>query len=112
MSKAGEQPSAKEVQTRMLYSQLVDGAKCIEEGVLIDPADGDIGSIFGVGFPPYLGGPFCMMDNLGIAKVVKECDRLAAAYGEQFRAPQLLRDMAKNGQTFYGSTRITLPLKK
>jgi 3-hydroxyacyl-CoA dehydrogenase/enoyl-CoA hydratase/3-hydroxybutyryl-CoA epimerase len=106
------QPTAKEVQARMLYPQLVDAAKCIEEGVLIDPADGDIGSIFGVGFPPYLGGPFCMMDNLGLANVVKECDRLAAAYGEQFRAPQLLRDMAKKGQTFYGKTRITLPLAK
>ncbi len=107
-----EQPGVKEVQARMIYSQLVDAAKCVEEGVLINPADGDIGGIFGVGFPPYTGGPFCMMDTIGIANVVKEADRLTAAYGEQFRPPQLLRDMARKGQTFYGKTRITLPLVK
>lgn len=107
-----EQPTAKEVQTRMLYPQLVDAVKCIEEGVLFDPVDGDLGAILGVGFPPYTGGPFCMMDAIGIANVVTELDRLTAAYGEQFKAPQLLRDMAKKGQTFYGKTRITLPGKK
>lgn len=109
---AAEQPTAKEVQARMLYPQLVDAAKCIEEGVLISPIDGDLGGILGVGFPPYTGGPFSMMDAIGIANVVKEADRLTAAYGEQFKAPQLLRDMAKNGQTFYGSKAISLPLKK
>ena len=107
-----EQPSAKEVQARMLYPQLVDAAKCIEQGVLIDPVDGDLGAILGVGFPPYTGGPFSMMDAIGIANVVKEMERLAVAYGDQFKPPQLLRDMAKNDQTFYGSKRITLPLKK
>ncbi len=110
--RSANQPTAKEVQTRMLYPQLVDAAKCIEEGVLFDPVDGDLGGILGVGFPPYTGGPFCMMDSIGLDNLVKELDRLTAAYGEQFRAPQLLRDMAKKGQTFYGKTRITLPLKQ
>ncbi|CAB1368218.1 FAD-dependent oxidoreductase [Denitratisoma oestradiolicum] len=104
-----QQPTVDEVKARMLYSQLADAAKAMAEGVLLDPADGDVGSILGVGFPAYLGGPFAMMDTLGIAKVVAECDRLAAAYGEQFAPPQWLRDMARNGQTFYGSTRITPP---
>ncbi len=107
-----EQPTAKEVQARMLYPQLVDAAKCIEEGVLFDPVDGDLGAILGVGFPPYTGGPFSMMDAIGIANVVTEMERLAVAYGDQFKPPQLLRDMAKNDQTFYGSKRIKLPLKK
>jgi 3-hydroxyacyl-CoA dehydrogenase/enoyl-CoA hydratase/3-hydroxybutyryl-CoA epimerase len=106
-----QQPSAKEVQARMLYPQLVDAVKCIEEGVLTSPIDGDLGGILGVGFPPYTGGPFSMMDSIGIAHVVKEMDRLAAAYGDQFKAPQLLRDMAKNGQTFYGSKAIQLKKK-
>ena len=103
------QPTVDEVKARMLYSQLVDAAKAMAEGVLLDPADGDVGSILGVGFPAYLGGPFSMMDTIGIDKVVAECDRLAAAYGEQFAPPQLLRDMAGKGQTFYGATRITPP---
>ncbi len=109
---ANQQPSAREVQARMLYPQLVDAAKCIEEGVLTSPIDGDLGGILGVGFPPYTGGPFSMMDATGIADVVKEMERLAVAYGDQFKPPQLLRDMARNDQTFYGSKAIKLPLKK
>ncbi|QDX80612.1 3-hydroxyacyl-CoA dehydrogenase [Denitratisoma sp. DHT3] len=107
-----QQPSVDEVKARMFYAQLVDAAKCIADGVLLDPADGDVGAILGVGFPPYLGGPFSMMDTLGLPKVVAECDRLAATYGEQFAPPQLLRDMAKNGQTFYGKNRIVPPAAK
>lgn len=104
-----EQPSVDEVKARMLYAQLVDAAKAMAEGVLIDPADGDVGSILGVGFPAYLGGPFSMMDTIGIDKVVAECDRLAARYGAQYAAPQLLRDMAAEGRTFYGARRVTPP---
>lgn len=104
-----EQPTVDEVKARMLYAQLVDAAKAMAEGVLIDPADGDVGSILGVGFPAYLGGPFSMMDTIGIDKVVIECDRLAARYGDQYAAPQLLRDMAARGQSFYGSNRIVPP---
>ena len=105
---ADQQPSAREVQLRMLYPQLVDAVKCVEEGVLTSPIDGDLGGILGVGFPPYTGGPFSMMDAIGMDKLVAELDRLEAAYGEQFKAPQLMRDMAKNGQTFYGSKAIDL----
>ena len=104
-----EQPTVDEVKARMLYAQLVDAAKAMADGVLIDPADGDVGSILGVGFPAYLGGPFSMMDTIGIAGVVTECERLAARYGEQYAAPQLLRDMAAKAQTFYGASRVTPP---
>ena len=104
-----EQPTVDEVKARMLYVQLVDAAKAMAEGVVIDPADGDVGSILGVGFPAYLGGPFSMMDTIGIDKVVAECDRLATRYGEQYAAPQLLRGMAAEGKTFYGANRVTPP---
>lgn len=104
-----EQPGVEEVKARMLYAQLVDAAKAMAEGVVIDPADGDVGSILGVGFPAYLGGPFSMMDTIGLDKVVAECDRLAARYGEQYAAPQLLRDMVARGQRFYGANRVTPP---
>jgi 3-hydroxyacyl-CoA dehydrogenase/enoyl-CoA hydratase/3-hydroxybutyryl-CoA epimerase len=104
-----KQPSVEEVKARMLYVQLVDAAKAMAEGVVIDPADGDVGSILGVGFPAYLGGPFSMMDTIGLDKVVAECDRLAARYGSQYAAPQLLRGMAAEGKTFYGANRVTPP---
>lgn len=104
-----EPPTVDEVRARMLYAQLVDAARAMADGVLIDPADGDVGAILGVGFPAYLGGPFAMMDTLGLPAVVAECDRLAARYGAQYAPPQLLRDMAAEGRTFYGAARITPP---
>ncbi|MEM6682496.1 MAG: 3-hydroxyacyl-CoA dehydrogenase NAD-binding domain-containing protein [Pseudomonadota bacterium] len=99
---ADDQPDAAEVKTRLIYRQLVECARCYEEGVLETPEDGDLGAIFGWGFAPFTGGPFSHMDTIGIANVVAELDRLAQAYGERFSPPQLLRDMAANGETFYG----------
>ena len=58
--------------------------------------------IFGTGFAPFTGGPFSHMDTVGIANVVATLDRLAQAHGERFAPPQLLRDMAAKGETFYG----------
>jgi 3-hydroxyacyl-CoA dehydrogenase / enoyl-CoA hydratase / 3-hydroxybutyryl-CoA epimerase len=97
------QPSAQEVKTRLIYRQLVECARCYEEGVLETPEDGDLGAIFGWGFAPFTGGPFSYMDALGLDKVVAELDRLAQLYGERFHAPKLLRDMAAKGETFYGN---------
>ncbi|MDT4795545.1 Fatty acid oxidation complex subunit alpha [compost metagenome] len=101
------QPTAEEVRKRMLFAQFADAARCLAEGVLTDPADGDIGGCFGVGFPMYLGGPFAAMDTLGIETVVRECDRLAASVdAERFAIPQLLRDMAAEGKTFHGANPV------
>ena len=99
-----QQPSAHDLKQRILYVQAVEGARAMEEGVLLAPADGDIGSILGVGFPAYTGGPFCFIDGVGLPQFVAEADRLADLFGEQLRPPQLLRDMAAKGQTFYGKT--------
>jgi len=101
------QPSVEEVKSRLLVRQAVECARCFEEGVLIDASSGDIGAIFGWGFAPYTGGPFSFIDTYGIAKFVAEADRLAQAYGARFTPPQLLRDMAAKGETFYakGDTR-------
>jgi len=60
------QPSAHDLRQRILYVQAVEGARAMEEGVLLNPADGDIGSILGVGFPAYTGGPFCFIDGIGL----------------------------------------------
>ncbi len=107
--RAPQQPTVTEIKARMFYAQLIDAAKCFADGIVIEAADGDVGSILGVGFPAYLGGPYAMMDTIGLPQVVAECERLQAAYGERFTPPPLLREMAVRGQTFYGATRITPP---
>ncbi len=99
---ADDQPGAAAVKERLMFRQLVECARCFEEGVLETPEDGDLGAIFGWGFAPFTGGPFSMMDTIGIANVVATLDRLAQRHGERFNAPKLLRDMAAAGETFYG----------
>jgi 3-hydroxyacyl-CoA dehydrogenase/enoyl-CoA hydratase/3-hydroxybutyryl-CoA epimerase len=103
------QPDVDAVKGRILYAQLAEGARCFAEGVLIDVIDGDLGATLGVGFPAYLGGPFAAIDTIGVADVLQECDRLASLYGDQFKVPQLLRDMARNGETFYGAHAVAAP---
>jgi 3-hydroxyacyl-CoA dehydrogenase / enoyl-CoA hydratase / 3-hydroxybutyryl-CoA epimerase len=97
------QPSAQEVKDRLTFRQLVECARCFEEGVLETPEDGDLGAIFGWGFAPHTGGPFSYMDGLGLKSVVATLDRLTQLYGARFAAPKLLRDMADKGETFYGN---------
>ena len=101
--RADNQPTVEEVKKRLLYRQAVEVARCFEEGVLTTPEDADIGAIFGWGFAPYTGGPLSMIDTIGLAAFVKETERMARAYGPRYRAPKLLRDMAKGGRTFYAA---------
>ncbi len=100
---AAAQPSPQAVRERLFYRQLVETARCFAEGVLETPEDGDLGAIFGWGFAPFTGGPFSAMDSIGLANVVQTLDRLAQRHGDRFAAPQLLRDMAEKGETFYGN---------
>uniref|UniRef100_UPI0025BD685A 3-hydroxyacyl-CoA dehydrogenase family protein n=1 Tax=Brevundimonas sp. UBA7534 TaxID=1946138 RepID=UPI0025BD685A len=101
-----EEPSAfgqiDELKTRLLYRQAVEVARCWEEGVIDDPREADLGAILGWGFAPWTGGPISMIDGIGLAKFVETADRLAQTYGDRFKVPQLLRDMAAKNETFYG----------
>lgn len=99
---AGQQPSPDEIRKRFLYMQAIETVRCIDEGVVTHPADADIGSIFGWGFPAYTGGTISFIETEGFDVFVAEADRLAAAYGERFAVPDSLRTMARNGETFYG----------
>lgn len=98
---AAEQPSPEDVRERLLYRQLIECARCLEEGVLSGPEDGDIGAIFGWGFAAHTGGPFSHMDNLGIGTVVGVLDRLAGIHGDRFTPTAQLREMAASGRRFY-----------
>lgn len=102
------QPDPRDLKQRILYVQAVEAARAMEQGVLLSPADGDVGSILGVGYPAYTGGPFCFIDGVGVAAFVAEADRLADLFGDQLRPPQLLRDMAAHGETFYGATAVAI----
>jgi 3-hydroxyacyl-CoA dehydrogenase / enoyl-CoA hydratase / 3-hydroxybutyryl-CoA epimerase len=102
----GQWPSLDELKKRLLYTQALDAVRCMEEGVLTAPEDGDIGGIFGLGFAPYTGGPLSLVDTVGVAKFAAECDALAQKYGERFSPPKLLRDMAANGETFYPAPKM------
>ncbi|NJL15589.1 MAG: 3-hydroxyacyl-CoA dehydrogenase [Microscillaceae bacterium] len=97
-----EQPSVEECKKRLLHRQAIEAVRCLEEGVLRNATDGDIGSILAWGFPPYTGGIFSYVDMVGLATFVKELDELADQHGERFRPTERLREMAANGESFHG----------
>ncbi len=99
---AEEQPDLTEVQHRLLFAQALEAVRALEEGVLMDIREGDVGAILGWGFAPWSGGPFSWLDILGAAKAVEICDALTAKFGDRFATPALLREMANKGETFYG----------
>ena len=95
------QPDVEEVKQRLLYVQSVDAARCLDEAVLTDPRDGDVGSILGWGFPVYTGGAVSLIDYVGVEGFVEGCDQLAETHGERFAPPDSLRAMAREGRRFY-----------
>jgi 3-hydroxyacyl-CoA dehydrogenase/enoyl-CoA hydratase/3-hydroxybutyryl-CoA epimerase len=91
-----------ELRTRLLYRQAVEAARCMAENVVTDPRQADVGAILGWGFAPWTGGPISLIDGVGIEAFVRRCDELARKYGARFAPPQMLRDMAAKGESFYG----------
>lgn len=98
---AADQPGVEELIRRFLYVQALETARCMEEGGLLAAADADVGAVMGWGFAPYTGGPLSLIDTVGAAKFAAECDTLAAAHGDRFAVPQIIRDMAAHGGSFY-----------
>ncbi|MBL1257615.1 3-hydroxyacyl-CoA dehydrogenase NAD-binding domain-containing protein [Methylocystis sp. Sn-Cys] len=92
----------KELEQRFLVTQAVEAARTLAEGVVTDPREADVGSILGFGFAPFTGGTLSYIDGMGTKAFVALCDKLAAKHGPRFEPPQLLRDMAAKGETFYG----------
>ena len=96
------QPNVQDVKDRILYTQAIEAARTMAEGIVHDPREADLGSIFGWGFAPYTGGAISFIDTVGAKTFVARADELLEAYGPQFEVPKLLREMAKSGETFYG----------
>ncbi len=97
-----QQPSPAYLKERILYAQAIEAARCMAEGIVQDPREADVGSILGWGFAPYTGGALSYIDTIGAANFVKRADELAKQSGDAYAVPGLLREMAKNGETFYG----------
>jgi len=96
-----EQPSAAVVEQRLVYSMLNEAARAAGEGVVRSPRDGDVGAIYGIGFPPFRGGPLRMIDELGPGRVVEVLRELAGIYGHRFAPAPALVAMAERGERFY-----------
>jgi 3-hydroxyacyl-CoA dehydrogenase/enoyl-CoA hydratase/3-hydroxybutyryl-CoA epimerase len=104
MSPAGEHRKEFDqhtMQNRAIMPMLNEAARCLDEGIIASPRDGDIGAVFGFGFPPFLGGPFRYMDTLGLAEVVRILDDLNGQFPGRYEAARLLRDMAGKGLQFH-----------
>lgn len=99
--RAAQQLDVETVKDRLLYIQALETARCVEEGVLNDAADADLGSILGLGFPSWTGGTLSLIDTLGAQAFVTRCDELADAFGERFRPSVWLRARAERGERFH-----------
>jgi 3-hydroxyacyl-CoA dehydrogenase/enoyl-CoA hydratase/3-hydroxybutyryl-CoA epimerase len=91
-----------ELKQRLLVTQAVEAARTVEDNVIVDPREADVGSILGFGFAPFTGGALSYIDFMGTAEFVALCRKLEAKHGKRFTPPQLLIDMAAKGETFYG----------
>ena len=91
-----------ELKQRFLVVQAVEAARTVEDHVITDPREADVGSILGFGFAPFTGGTLSYIDFMGTKKFVELCHKLEAKYGSRFAPPKLLVEMAQKGETFYG----------
>jgi 3-hydroxyacyl-CoA dehydrogenase/enoyl-CoA hydratase/3-hydroxybutyryl-CoA epimerase len=90
-----------ELKARFLVVIALEAARVMEEGIVTDPREADVGSILAFGFAPYTGGTLSYIDGMGAAKFVKLAKSLQKKYGAEFKAPKLLINMAEKGETFY-----------
>jgi 3-hydroxyacyl-CoA dehydrogenase / enoyl-CoA hydratase / 3-hydroxybutyryl-CoA epimerase len=96
---------AVQIQQRTVLAMLNEAARCLSDGIIHSPRDGDVGAVFGIGFPPFRGGPFRYMDSLGVKIVVQRLEDLNARFPGRFEPADTLLEMARRNQSFYGSER-------
>jgi 3-hydroxyacyl-CoA dehydrogenase/enoyl-CoA hydratase/3-hydroxybutyryl-CoA epimerase len=96
--------TASEIQHRCVLAMANEAARCLGDGVLRSARDGDIGAVFGIGYPPFRGGPFRWLDAQGIASVVEQLRVLDARFPGRFTPAPLLVSMAAEGRRFYPAT--------
>jgi 3-hydroxyacyl-CoA dehydrogenase/enoyl-CoA hydratase/3-hydroxybutyryl-CoA epimerase len=92
---------SRDVQERLVFGFLNESVRCLEEGILRSPRDGDVGAVFGLGFPPFLGGPFRYLDRLGARFALETMEKLRARHGERYEPAPMLVDSAREGRLFH-----------
>lgn len=100
-----KQCTKEEQQMRLVTRFVNEAILCLQEGILANPLEGDIGAVFGLGFPPYLGGPFRYTDTVGADKILQWMEQFQALYGPQFTPCQLLKDHATNSSKKFHTTK-------
>ncbi|MBT3673150.1 MAG: 3-hydroxyacyl-CoA dehydrogenase, partial [Porticoccaceae bacterium] len=90
--------SDEDIKDRLMFRQVIEALKCLETGVLRSVADGNIGSIMGIGAPAHTGGLIQYVNTYGFDKFAARCDELTDAYGERFTCPEIVRKHAKSGE--------------
>ena len=98
---AADQPAVEALKQRLLGIQALASAQCVEEGVVTEAADADLGSILGLGYPSWTGGTLSYIETVGLREFVAQCDALAERYGERFRPSVWLRARAEAGHQFH-----------
>jgi len=93
--------SSEEIAKRCTYMMLNEAARCVDEGIVRNARDGDIGAIFGIGFPPFLGGPLRYIDKIGAQSLVAQLTQWAEQHGERYTPCDALVSMAENGTSYY-----------
>ncbi len=94
---------ALDIQRRCVLPMLNEAVRCLADGIVRSARDGDIGAVFGIGFPPFRGGPFRYLDTLGARTVVTQLDALNTAHAGRFEAAPMLREMAASGAHFHST---------
>jgi 3-hydroxyacyl-CoA dehydrogenase/enoyl-CoA hydratase/3-hydroxybutyryl-CoA epimerase len=93
--------SDNDIAMRCVLPMLNEAVRCLDDGIIRSPRDGDIGAIFGIGFPPFLGGPFRYMDQVGIKSLVEMMNDFAKKYGDRFAPCDGLLTRAGLDESFY-----------
>jgi 3-hydroxyacyl-CoA dehydrogenase/enoyl-CoA hydratase/3-hydroxybutyryl-CoA epimerase len=96
-----EKLSSDDIVERCLLVFVNESVRCLEEGILTSAYDGDVGAVFGLGFPPFWGGPFKFIDHMGADTFVKRLRKLEDRYGARFKPAELIIKQASTGQRFY-----------
>ena len=93
--------SDQDIQDRILFRPILESLRCLEEGVLRSAADGNIGSIMGIGAPAHTGGYIQYVNTYGLDRFITRCEELADKYGPRFQPPTILREYAAEGRIFH-----------
>ena len=100
-AQGAEHLDVEEAKFRLLATQALEAARTMDENIVLDAREADIGAILGFGFAPFTGGPLSMIDGMGVANFNQKCEELHKRYGERFAIPQNLKTMANRESRFY-----------